>query len=634
MPRRRPELLHLGPTLTGRLRRIGLQRRIMLYVTVGLALMFGVVVYLGLGAIDQATSLVYEERLTTAYTTAGILERDLERVAADARDAARTHIAGSAFQPEGVAADILDDLQESGAPSPFFSVVGAWVLDAQGRMLDRAGVPNEPDEQSRSIRTTIATTLGGGSHVYPAAGPVVGSIPFAAVAVRLGDTATAPLAVIHTVSINSTSDYAPAVYGHLEPNDGGLPSAAADERYQLEVVDPDGTAVLGIGPDEEPGDTSHHYAAIQELMASGGAATLQHNPHGDATLQPHVMAVVPLAASPMYVVLEQPADVALALPLQLRNQLVIWTVIGFIASLVFAWITTRRVVKPTEELTVAAERMATGDLASPIRVSAEDEVGRLAESLDAMRLRLKEAHEAVEATNRELESRVAARTAQLGQVLRQTISAQEEERRRLARELHDETAQTLAALSIALDQARDALASGTEASTRFLSDAKAIAVRLLGETRRLILGLRPSALDDLGLIPALRWYCESTLTEHGVVATVDGTLPPGRLPPHTEVAVFRIVQEAINNIARHADAHHALIHLEPRDHVLRITVTDDGRGFDVEDALAQSDDGGSVGLLGMRERVKLLDGRMEIKSSTGAGTRVLVEVPITEGNVP
>lgn len=632
MPRRRPELLHLGPTLAGRLRRIGLQRRIMLYVTVGLALMFGVVAYLGLGAIDQATHLVYEERLTTAYTTAGILERDLERIAADARETARDRLPGSTSGSTGIAVDILDDLQLSDAASPFFSVVGVWVLDEQGTMLDHAGSPEEPTEQSQGARSAIATTMAGRFRVYQAAGPAPGSVPFAAVAVRLGDTPTTPLAVIHTVSINSTSDYAPAVYGRSSPSAGGSPTTAADERYQLEVVDPDGTAVLGIGPDEEPGHTSHHFAAIQELMASGGAATLQHNPHGAGTLQPHVMAVVPLAASPLYVVLEQPADIALALPLQLRNQLVIWTVIGFMASLAFAWITTRRVVKPTEQLTAAAARMATGDLASPIAVSAQDEVGRLAESLDAMRKRLKDAQETVEATNRELESRVAARTAQLGQVLRQTISAQEEERRRLARELHDETAQTLAALSIALDQARDALAGGTEASTRYLSEAKAIAVRLLEETRRLILGLRPSALDDLGLVPALRWYCESTLTEHGVIATVEGALPGGRLPPHTEVAVFRIVQEALNNIARHAEAQQASVHLDLQDNALRITVTDDGRGFDVEDALARSDDGGSVGLIGMLERVKLLDGRMEIRSSVGAGTTVIVEVPIREGD--
>ena len=129
-----------------------------------------------------------------------------------------------------------------------------------------------------------------------------------------------------------------------------------------------------------------------------------------------------------------------------------------------ALITTRHVVKPTEQLTGAAERMAGGDLASPISVAAQDEIGQLAESLEEMRQRLRAAYEAVEKTNKELEIRVSERTERLGQVLRQTISAQEDERRRLARELHDETAQTIAALSIALDRARDGLGgAGPEA---------------------------------------------------------------------------------------------------------------------------------------------------------------------------
>jgi signal transduction histidine kinase len=332
-------------------------------------------------------------------------------------------------------------------------------------------------------------------------------------------------------------------------------------------------------------------------------------------------------------VLEQPVDVALALPTELRDQLILTTGLAFLAALVVVWVTTRRVVKPTEELTAAAERMAGGDLASPIAVRAEDEIGRLAESLEAMRRRLRAATEAIERTNRELEQRVAERTSRLGQLLRGTISAQEEERRRLARELHDETAQTLAALSISLDRARDALADGPPPTLERVNEARAIAARLLAETRRLIQGLRPAVLDDLGLLPAIRWYAESALGDAGVAVTIESDAPAPRLPAHMEVALFRIAQEAVTNVAKHAEARHATVALHVSDSTATVSVVDDGRGFDVARTLGQ--DGPhdeSVGLIGMQERVRLLNGNLEIRSVPGAGTVVRVSAPIEEAD--
>jgi len=297
---------------------------------------------------------------------------------------------------------------------------------------------------------------------------------------------------------------------------------------------------------------------------------------------------------------------------------------------VVAWVTTRHVVKPTEQLTAAAERIARGDLASPIDVIAQDEVGELAESLDKMRLRLGAAYDAAERTNRELESRVAERTARLGQVLRNTISAQEEERRRLARELHDETAQRLAALSIALDRARDGLDGSNPALARIL-EAKANASALLADTRRLILGLRPTVLDDLGLIPAIRWYCETYLAQEGIEVIIEAGKTPPRLASHTEVALFRIVQEAVNNVARHSGAGHARIEVRFDNAMVRVVVTDDGKGFDVAGVLDPSATvSESVGLLGMQERVNLLGGRLAISSTPGVGTSIAVEAPVVE----
>jgi signal transduction histidine kinase len=400
------------------------------------------------------------------------------------------------------------------------------------------------------------------------------------------------------------------------------------EEYHLDVIGPDGITLLGIGPDEHPGQASPHFAAIESLLASGAAATLLHEPRPSESYEAHVMAAVPLGSSPFYVVIEQPVDVALALPLQLRNRLFLSIGLGLTGTLLVAWVTTRHVVKPTERLTLAAERMAGGDLASPIEVVAQDEVGQLAESLETMRQRLRAAHETVEQTNRELESRVADRTARLGQVVRKTILAQEEERLRLARELHDETAQTLAALTIALDRARDDLDGATADAREQIREARAIAGRLLSETRRLILGLRPSVLDDLGLVPAIRWLCETGLADRGVEVAIEADQGGARLPGYVEVALFRIIQEAVGNIARHADATHVRIGMSVAAEVARVTVADDGRGFDVARAMGPDGSDSSVGLVGMQERVAILGGSIEIRSAAGSGTEIVVEVPV------
>jgi signal transduction histidine kinase len=620
--------------MMSRLRRLGLQKRIMLYVTVGLAVMFGMVAVLGLSAIDEATQLVYRERLTTAHITAGIFERDFARVAAEVDKARSELFPGSGSRPPaGAATRLLARFELDPEPYPFFRVGGVWLLDSAGGLLDQAGEPHVPAGSTPRVGTELAAALRGHFEVFTAAGTVKGALSFAAVAVRIerSSDSPAPVAVIHTVSVNRIQPYVPADHG--QPGGAALVEpapAGAAQVYHLEVVGPDGVALLGIGPDERPGEPSPHYPVIQRLVATRAAATVLHEPLRGEEGEPHVMAAVPLGSSPFYVVLEQPVDVALALPNQLRDGLFLSIGIGFLLTLLVAWVTTRHVVTPTEQLTRAAERMAGGDLASPIKVTAQDEVGQLADSLEAMRRRLQAALASVEQTNRELETRVADRTARLGRVLRTTISAQEEERHRLARELHDETAQTLAALAIVLDRARDAFADDLappEANAHIL-EARAIAARLLEETRRLILGLRPSILDDLGLVPAIRWLCETSLGDKGIDVSIEVDRSGVRLPGHVEVSLFRIVQEAISNVARHADASHVRIALEVTDGIARVTIADDGRGFDPAQAMGPAGSAQSVGLVGMQERVGLIDGRMEVHSWLGAGTEIVVEVPV------
>jgi len=310
-------------------------------------------------------------------------------------------------------------------------------------------------------------------------------------------------------------------------------------------------------------------------------------------------------------------------------QLAIAGSIALLASAVVATLISRSVTGRLARVTRAAQEMARGNYDQRLDVRGQDEVGRLAENLDAMRRQLRDAHRQASEANERLELQVVERTARLSDLLAKVISAQEEERRRLARELHDETAQTIGALSIALDRARHGLGDAPPEAVGQLQEAQGIVQRLLEDTRRLILDLRPMALEDLGLVPAIRWYAESHLLEKGVATTVELDRPAVRLPPHLEIALFRIAQEAINNIAKHAGAERATIRLFFSDDAVRIAVADDGRGFDVDRALAST--GSSFGLIGLQERTRLLSGRMDLRSEVGRGTQLTVEVPISIG---
>jgi signal transduction histidine kinase len=134
----------------------------------------------------------------------------------------------------------------------------------------------------------------------------------------------------------------------------------------------------------------------------------------------------------------------------------------------------------------------------------------------------------------------------------------------------------------------------------------------------------------MGLLPAIRWYGESYLGDKGIEVSVEATVPTRRLPVHVEVALFRIVQEALANVAKHSQASHVEVRLIDEGRRITVTVADDGRGFDVAAALGQTGPAQSVGLIGMQERVRLLSGRLEFRSREGGGTLVRVEVPMTD----
>ena len=606
----------------------------MLYVVIGLAFMFGGFTFVGLQYVQQAIRLVYTERLNTAYATVGIFNREFLHVTEDVKGMTLGLSAEDRPQLDATAQDLFEHLSKIDS-FPFFQITGVWILSDDGRLLAEAGKPQVAASGSElgPIVSSVSNKAGVQFTVLPAADPVIEGVPFVTLVTRIASGNSSPdfVIAVHTVSLNNLTSYVPNNW-YLLPTIGSSSTQSGNiqDDYHLEIMDSRGITILGIGKDENPGHVSVHFATVRNFMTEGKAVTILHKPGNGDTFEPHVMAVVPFVLSGSYLILEQPVDVSLMLPIEMQQHIILLAILGFIGTLLVAWVTTRHVVKPTERLKSAAVRMAQGDLESIIEVGAQDEVGKLAESLDTMRQRLLAAYQQMQNSNKDLESQVRERTARLGIVLQKVISAQEEERYGLARELHDETAQTLGALSIALDRARDALESDDTQAHEHISNAKAIASRLLEETRRLIADLRPQVLDDIGLGPAIRCYVEAHLEEQGVETTVDIDQPTIRLPAHIEVSLFRVIQEAVNNIAKHANAKHARVCLSYRGSTIRAVITDDGKGFNPNRAMELDMRSHSVGLLGMSERVSLLKGNMQVRSKEGEGTEISIDISILE----
>jgi signal transduction histidine kinase len=262
---------------------------------------------------------------------------------------------------------------------------------------------------------------------------------------------------------------------------------------------------------------------------------------------------------------------------------------------------------------------------------------------------LKQAESALQQERDQLDTRIQQRTAELSEanrslqveivqrqraeeahqrVLRRLSTAEETERGRISRELHDQLGQDLTALKLGLQMLRKQgpFASSVQES---IGKLEQLAEGLMRNIHRLAWELRPSALDDLGLELALRRYTTEWSESTGVPIDfhshgVDGR----RLPPECETTLYRITQEALTNVARHAKARRVSVLLERRTDLASLIVEDDGKGFDAEAALAAAATQGSLGLLGMQERAKLAGGTLEFESTPGAGATVFVRLPL------
>jgi signal transduction histidine kinase len=212
------------------------------------------------------------------------------------------------------------------------------------------------------------------------------------------------------------------------------------------------------------------------------------------------------------------------------------------------------------------------------------------------------------------------------------LVAQEDERKRLARELHDETSQTLAGLALSLQalvEISETSSNLDEAFQNQLKKSQSLAVQVSTEVTRLIHELRPTLLDTLGLVPAIRRYAEDILRPIGMNVSMETVGEPLSLPPEVEVGLYRIAQGTIGNILKHSDAKNVMISLEYKENQLYMRIKDDGVGFDVSKLTGVDEKGRGSGVFGMKERVKLMGGSCSITSQPGQGTLISVRIPST-----
>jgi two-component system sensor histidine kinase UhpB len=291
-----------------------------------------------------------------------------------------------------------------------------------------------------------------------------------------------------------------------------------------------------------------------------------------------------------------------------ENILLLFFAIG-ISTLVIGIALNQLVIKKLQHFVEAASLFGRGEFKKTISFKSDDEIKKLAESFNMMAKTLTE--------KMRLERKY----------LSQIIEVQENERRRISRELHDEIGQALYAIQFNLEMVDKDLPQTTAVVRGRLGEAKSLSSQTLTAMRQLSLDLRPTMLDDLGLVPTLRWYIQNFSNRLDIYSNFETMGFEEKLPPQIETAFYRIVQEALNNIAKHAQADRVEISLVKRDSRIYASIQDNGRGFDLDRVLHPESPERGFGIVGIQERVSLLGGQMEIQSTPGYGTLIDIEIP-------
>ena len=251
----------------------------------------------------------------------------------------------------------------------------------------------------------------------------------------------------------------------------------------------------------------------------------------------------------------------------------------------------------------------------------------------AVRDHLRSENERLENAVRERSETLAQANRELTWFAKRALQIQEQERRSLALELHDQIGQELASLVLSLTRCQREMATSAQSDVRnAVQDSIEIARAAYGDVHNLALDLRPAMLDRLGLIPTLQWFARQQAKHSGCEISVEADAFPVLLPSDIPIAAFRIVQEAVSNAVRHADPHRVEIQARYRPGQIELQIRDDGVGFDPSADITQQEPRGGLGLIGIRQRAADVGGHISIRSKPGSGTQVIALLPLPEAD--
>lgn len=347
------------------------------------------------------------------------------------------------------------------------------------------------------------------------------------------------------------------------------------------------------------------YPGVPDALRGESGTT--YRPAGDGE---HVVAFSPIPPRSWALVIEEPWE-AVNSPL-LRTSLIAPLVLipPLLIAVVVILFGMRRIVRPLQQLDRQAARVGEGDYAALAQ-----SVHGIAE-VQTLQATLAHMADQIRRYQRSLQSYAAAITR-----------GQEEERSRLARELHDDTVQALIALNQRAQMIERMCARDPQSAVHKLPELREMTTATIENVRHVVRALRPIYLEDLGLLPALEMLAQSMSRESGLAITFDAEGDPRRPTPEREMAIYRIVQEALHNVVRHARAESVRVEAHFEE-ALCISVTDDGVGFEIPDRVEALTELGHFGLIGMRERAALIGARLAIQSAPGRGTTVEVRLPV------
>src|SRR5512143_628585 len=416
------------------------------------------------------------------------------------------------------------------------------------------------------------------------------------------------------------------------------------DKEFIDIVDSNGMVIASSNPSRmftHCDRNSFFTTIIQERKERVATCHVCHEAGDRNEKLSTVLAFVPLETAPWGISVQELKTDVFAPAANLKR---LFIILGFIfigTALVLTVGISRSIVNPLRGLIRSADRIARGDLSKPIAPEGSDEIGVLSRSFETMRGKLVQSMDGLQRYTQELETRVKERTRQIREsqrraerLLKKIISTSEDERKRIARELHDGTLQEPSAALMRVDICR---LHPEQVSAEKIDVIHDIIMKTHEGLLETMQNLRPSLLDDLGLIAALKSLLESHLGERGILYFLNtADVKVAHFRPEVEITLFRIIQEAVVNIARHSQAESVLVHIKCDTAAVYTEIEDDGIGFDLSTLyLHPSDtrDRRGLGILGMKERALLLGGEMESCSQPDLGTRIGVRIPLKNPEV-